>query len=113
MTKRIMRATSSIVTSTRSSTVSLRACEIGRIPHFIETFAQEYSRLIGRVTVKQAVISASESDRSWSGGLRFANPPYGKTLMILELVFLVYLAAAAEPARYGLSAGRSCGIRIA
>jgi putative transposase len=47
------RATSSIVISTRSSTASSRACAIGRIPRFIATFAQEYSRLIGQATVKQ------------------------------------------------------------
>ena len=79
--------------------VSAHACAIGRIHLFIETFAREYFRLIGRVMLKQAASLASESDKD--GGLRFANPPYAaeKSLMILELVFLVDLAAAAEPSR--------------
>jgi hypothetical protein len=64
----------SIPKSIRSSTASSHACAIGPIPRFIETLAQEYFRLIGQVTAKQAVISGSESDEN--GGLRFANPPY-------------------------------------
>jgi putative transposase len=54
--------------------VWFRVCGIGRIPLFIETFAQDYFRLIGRAMPKQSVISASENDAN--GGLRFANPPY-------------------------------------
>ena len=63
----------------RSSTAWSRACAIGHIPPFTETCEQGYFHSTGPVTTKLAGISVSVNDasiRGWSGGLRFANPPY-------------------------------------
>src|SRR5437660_403860 len=60
--------------------------------------------------------STMPDQRACGGGLRFANPPYEVKIasMILELVFLVDLAVALEPARDRLlGSERSCRIRIA
>jgi hypothetical protein len=66
--------------------------------------------------VRHEVQDSTIRDRcTHSGGLRFANPPYeADGLMILELVFLVDLAVAFEPARHRFfaAAERSRRIRI-
>ena len=56
--------------------------------------------------IRHKVQDSTICERCTCGGLRFANPPYkvGIASMILELVFLVDLAVAPEPARHGFFA---------